>query len=131
MIQNKLTAEERHDILENHLANDLRKLDENGAIEIKTVLDTARSNVARQVAVLEENGFLTRTPSATDRRIMQLFPTEKTLELLPKITPILGCWEACLTSDISDEEKAVLERVLARMKEKASWWMENRPHAGE
>lgn len=39
MIQNKLTAEERHDILENHLTNDLRKLDENGAIEIKTVLD--------------------------------------------------------------------------------------------
>ena len=90
-----------------------------------------KSNVARQAAYLEENGFLTRTPSATDRRIMQLFPTEKTLELLPKITPILGCWEDCLTSDISDEEKAVLERGLARMKEKASWWMENRPHAGE
>lgn len=90
-----------------------------------------KSNVARQAAYLEEHGFLTRSPSATDKRIMRLFPTEKTLELLPQISPILRQWEACLTSDISDGEKAVLERVLARMKEKASWWMENRPQAGE
>ena len=90
-----------------------------------------KSNVARQAAYLEENGFLTRTPSATDKRIMQLFPTEKTLELLPQIAPILSCWEACLTGDISDEEKAVLEQVLSRMKEKASWWMENRSQSPE
>lgn len=84
-----------------------------------------KSNVARQAAYLEENGFLTRTPSPSDKRIMQLYPTQKTLDLLPQISPILSQWEACLTDDISEEEKAVLERVLSRMKEKASSWMEN------
>ena len=84
-----------------------------------------KSNVARQAAILEEDGFITRTPSATDKRIMQLFPTQKALDLLPSISPILGQWEACLTADISEAEKELLERLLTKMKDKASHWMEN------
>ena len=84
-----------------------------------------KSNVARQAAVLEEEGFITRTPSASDKRILELHPTQKTLDLLPSISPILSQWEACLTSDLTDEEKETVERILERMKEKASCWMEN------
>lgn len=84
-----------------------------------------KSNVARQAASLEEDGFLIRTPSTTDKRIMELYPTQKTLDLLPQIQPILRNWEACLSEDISEEEKAVLEKLLSRMKEKATDWMEN------
>ena len=84
-----------------------------------------KSNVARQAAILEEDGFITRTPSPTDKRIMQLYPTQKTLDILPSISPILRQWEACLTYDISEEEKALLEKLLSRMKDKASTWMEN------
>lgn len=84
-----------------------------------------KSNVARQVAILEEDGFLNRTPSPTDKRTMELYPTQKTLDLLPNIQPILRDWEACLTSGIRDEEKAVLEKLLSRMKEKATAWMDH------
>lgn len=84
-----------------------------------------KSNVARQAAILEDDGFITRTPSQSDKRIMQLYPTQKTLDLLPSISPILRQWEACLTADISEEEKELLERLLSRMKDKASCWMEN------
>lgn len=84
-----------------------------------------KSNVARQAASLEEDGFLIRTPSTTDKRIMELYPTQKTLDLLPQIQPILRNWEACLSEDISEEEKVVLEKLLSRMKEKATDWMEN------
>ena len=31
-----------------------------------------KSNVARQAAVLEEEGFITRTPSPADKRVMEL-----------------------------------------------------------
>ena len=48
-----------------------------------------KSNVARQAAILEEDGFVIRTPSVQDKRIMQLYPTQKTLDLLPRISPIL------------------------------------------
>ena len=84
-----------------------------------------KSNVARQAAILEEDGFIIRTPSPTDKRILQLYPTEKTLDLLPEISPILRCWEACLTADLTEEEIKLLERALSRMKDKASDWMEN------
>lgn len=82
-----------------------------------------KSNVARQAAILEEDGFVTRTPSAQDKRIMQLYPTQKTLDLLPRLTPILSQWEACLTAEVSDEEREILERVLSRMKDKAAQWV--------
>ena len=84
-----------------------------------------KSNVARQAAVLEEEGFITRTPSSSDKRILELHPTQKTLDLLPGISPILSQWEACLTDDMSEEEKEMVEHILQRMKEKASRWMEN------
>jgi DNA-binding MarR family transcriptional regulator len=74
---------------------------------------------------LEEEGFIIRTPSPTDKRILQLFPTEKALSLLPEISPILRCWEACLTADLSEEEIRSLEFLLSRMRDKASAWMEN------
>ena len=85
-----------------------------------------KSNVARQTANLEEDGFILRTPCAQDKRIMQLYPTEKTLELLPEIRTILNRWGDCLTADVSEEERLILERVLERMKDRASEWMENR-----
>ena len=84
-----------------------------------------KSNVARQAAILEEDGFITRTPSATDKRIMQLFPTQKTLDLLPRICEILSGLEVCLTGDLSEEEKDLLEDLLRRMLAKASGWMDN------
>ena len=84
-----------------------------------------KSNVARQAAILEEEGFIIRTPSTTDKRIMQLFPTQKTLDLLPRISRILIGAEAFLTADLTPEEKALLEELVGRIKDKASNWLEN------
>ena len=85
-----------------------------------------KSNVARQTAILEEDGFVIRTPCAQDKRIMQLYPTQKTLELLPEIHTILNWWGDCLTADVSEEERIILERVLERMKNKSAEWRANR-----
>lgn len=79
-----------------------------------------KSNVARQVAALEEDGFITRIPSQNDKRIMELFPTEKTLQLLPRIQQILQCWENWLTQDLTAEEAQLLAGALVKMKERAS-----------
>ncbi len=84
-----------------------------------------KSNVARQAAILEEDGFITRVSSPADKRILQLYPTQKTLDLLPQISPILRQWEDCLTCGISDQEKELLEQILSKMKDKASVWMDN------
>ena len=85
-----------------------------------------KSNVARQVAVLEEDGFIIRKPSESDKRAMELYPTEKTLELLPQIKEILKCWENCITSSLSEEEKELLTSLLTRMKDRSAAYMEDR-----
>ena len=85
-----------------------------------------KSNVARQVAVLEEDGFVRRVPSEADKRVMELYPTEKTLELLPGIRDILRCWEGCITQDLSEEEKECLSSFLSKMSDRASRYMEDR-----
>ena len=82
-----------------------------------------KSNVARQVVILEEAGFVLRTPCWEDKRVMRLYPTEKTQQLLPQIREIQDAWENCITRDLSEQEKVLLERALLRMKERASAWM--------
>lgn len=83
-----------------------------------------KSNIARQLVVLEEGGFVRRQPSQEDKRAMELYPTEKTLELLPRIRQILGRWSRYLTQDLTEEEVEVLSRVLTSMKARATIWME-------
>ena len=85
-----------------------------------------KSNVARQAAILEEKGFVIRVPSATDKRIMELHPTEKTLALLPQISGVLKCWENCITGDLTQEELDQLAALLAKMKVRASRYMDER-----
>ena len=85
-----------------------------------------KSNVARLVAVLEEEGFITRTPSEADKRVMELYPTEKTLELMPKLNEVLMCWENCITHDLSEEERELLTALLMKMKSRAGLYMEDR-----
>ena len=85
-----------------------------------------KSNVARQVAVLEEDGFVRRVPSEADKRVMELYPTEKTLEIVPRISDILLCWENCITQDLSEEEKECLSSLLSKLSARASRYMEDR-----
>ena len=55
---------------------------------------------------------------------MELYPTEKTLELMPEITEILNKWEDFLLADLTDAEVEQVHFVLQRMRDKASGWME-------
>lgn len=84
-----------------------------------------KSNVARQIAVLEEDGFVLRKSSPCDKRIMELYPTERTLQLLPRIQSILSDWENWLTQDLSEEEAAIVARALIKMKARATACMED------
>ena len=94
--------------------------------QLARIICINKSNVARQVAVLEEDGFVRRVPSAADKRVMELYPTEKTLEILPRINEMLMCWENCITHDLTEEEKELLSALLRKMSGRASGYMEDR-----
>ena len=83
-----------------------------------------KSNIARQIGVLEEGGFVERRSSTEDKRVMELYPTEKTLELLPELRKVLGGWSRYLTQDFTEEEIELLAKMLSSMRERAAQWME-------
>lgn len=84
-----------------------------------------KSNVARQVALLEEKGFITCAPSPKDKRVTKLYPTERTLEVLPKINAMLAAWEDYLTRDLPESDKERLTTLLTRLRDRAGTWTED------
>ena len=83
-----------------------------------------KSNVARQMTVLEEGGFVTRQVCTADKRMMALYPTRKTLELMPRIEQLLKSWSDSITCDLSSEEQQLLEGCLHKMMVRAAARME-------
>lgn len=85
-----------------------------------------KSNVARQASALEEGGFIERRTCGKDKRVMRLYPTQKTLDLLPEIERIMDAWQATLTQDLSEDEQLLLERMLGQLLRRASSYMEDK-----
>jgi DNA-binding MarR family transcriptional regulator len=78
-----------------------------------------KSSVTRHIARLEAAGLLTRTPSPEDRRVMQVFPTERGVALLPTLREVSGLWYTAITAGFTPEETAQFEALLARAMENA------------
>ena len=85
-----------------------------------------KSNVARQLVILEEDGFVERRPSPEDKRAIQVFPTEKAKEALPEIVRIFRVWESFVAQDLSEEERVLLVSMLEKMKSRSADWMDKR-----
>lgn len=82
-------------------------------------LNVNRSNVTRQLTMLEENGFVTRRRSEEDRRQMEVYPTDKALEAGPRIREVFKQWRDRLFEGISEEERDLLEELLERLARRA------------
>lgn len=74
-----------------------------------------KSNVARQLAMLEEAGFVERRQSETDRRAIEVYPTDRALEIRPFVRRVLQDWRDYLTVGFTDAEKEQLEGLLSRL----------------
>lgn len=73
-----------------------------------------KSNIARQAAILEEKGFLYRS-QGQDKRVLCLYPTEKTLALFPGLQSAMEQWEQTLLQDLTQQEKDQLNSLLAKL----------------
>ena len=83
-----------------------------------------KSSIARQLAFLEEAGFVSRVPSPDDKRAIQVFPTQKALDAIPVIRQCFRDWEAMTVEDLSEDEYTLLIGILTKMRMKAAAWME-------
>ena len=85
-----------------------------------------KSNVARQLAILEEDGYVERRQAPDDKRAIQVFPTQKAHDAMPEIIRIFRVWESFVAQDLSDEERKALAAMLEKMKSRSADWMEKR-----
>jgi DNA-binding MarR family transcriptional regulator len=95
------------------------------------ILCIHKSNVTRQLSLLEQNGFITRSPDAKDKRAMQVYPTDKALDIYPKIKSLSAEWNEYLCSGLSESELNVLfpmlKKILDRAVEKTETEIEKEP----
>lgn len=73
------------------------------------------SNVTRQLTALEENGFVLRQRSRSDRRVVEVYPTESARQLLPVIHEVYRSWREKLFQDLSPDERDLLETILDKL----------------
>ncbi len=78
-----------------------------------------KSNVTRTLSHLEDAGYVKREQSPEDKRQMLVYPTEKMLEVYPRVKKITNEWNELLTEGISEDELTVFHSVLERVYIKA------------
>lgn len=87
--------------------------------ELARYLNVNKSSVARQLAALEEKGYIRREADPADRRSLLVYPTEKANELQDRMRRVLRDWSDYLTADFTAEERETLSRLMSRVAERA------------
>ncbi len=83
-----------------------------------------KSNITRQLDKLEVLGLVRRSPNPENKRMTQVFPTEKALELMPQIRQVYRTWREYLLADLTDEEYAALEQLVGKIEARAETWID-------
>ena len=87
--------------------------------ELAGTMCVNKSSVTRTLAALEELGYVERSSAPQDRRVLQVFPTEKLRRALPEIRLAAKTWNAYLTADFTDEELDQFQRCLDKIVRRA------------
>ncbi len=91
--------------------------------DISRSLFVNKSNVARQISNLEQKGFVKKVENDKDRRAVLLYPTQKLMDILPRVREVLAEWRTLVTEGFTEEEKAELQRLSEKMVENAGRFM--------
>ncbi len=85
-----------------------------------------KSNVGRNLATLEEAGYVRRETSPSDKRCTLVYPTEKAYELLASINIIVNECNTYLLSALDCEERDEFVRMLGKLELRASEYYKGR-----
>lgn len=90
--------------------------------QLANALHVNPSNVTRQLSTLESLEFIKRNSSLHDKRLIEIYPTQKALDAVPSIRQVNQRWYEYLTQDFASESLAALEEMLEKMRLLASVW---------
>lgn len=85
--------------------------------ELAKIIFVNKSNVARQLVILEDRGYVFRKSCEQDARKMLIYPTEKATEMFGVISDILLKWNEQVLTGFSLEEQQKLIKNLEKLKE--------------
>ena len=78
-----------------------------------------KSTVTRRLAYLEEHGYVTRVSHESDKRVLQVYPTQKMLDFLPSLRATAHEWREEILEELSPSELDTLRAMLERIAERA------------
>lgn len=84
-----------------------------------------KSSVARQLSLLENNGFIHREPCQDDRRQLLVYPTQKAYDIFPKVVKVRDQWNERLLEDFSESEKETIFNMMEKIMQKAAYILEH------
>lgn len=84
-----------------------------------------KSNVARQISALEENGYVYREQFPQDKRAFCVYPTEKAQKIFPVIKRINAEWRKVVCKGLTEEEEKTLAALVEKLVANASEYIEN------
>ena len=87
--------------------------------QLAQILHVTPSSVTRQLAMLEESGYVIRRRSPIDKRAIQVFPTEKCDAVLPMIRESFKSWRLTLTDGLTSQELDTLAEMMRKLAERA------------
>ncbi|MGN0823988.1 MAG: MarR family winged helix-turn-helix transcriptional regulator [Candidatus Coproplasma sp.] len=74
-----------------------------------------KSNVARQLSALEENGYIRREQSDQDRRVMLVYTTDKGKGIVPELRAENKRWREIVCEGFTKQEREELAALLDKL----------------
>lgn len=93
----------------------IRKIVEQPGItrdKIKNIAHVHPSNTTRIIDYLEEKNYVIKSINEQDKRICNLYPTDRLIDVYYDLVQIEERWIAILTKSLSNEELAQLDKIL-------------------
>lgn len=85
--------------------------------QLSTITLKDRPNISRIISILEDVGYITKTPDVSGRKIIKISITDKGKEIYEQVLPrILQVWEDTVEG-ISDKDLEVFHDVLIKIKQ--------------
>ena len=78
-----------------------------------------KSTVTRTLCYLEEKGYVDRIPDDSDKRVLLVYPTDKMLEILPRVKEITKEWNSLIVQDLCEDDVEAFRSLLEKICQKA------------
>lgn len=83
--------------------------------QLASILKFNKGAVAKLIKTLEAEGYVRREADTKDRRVMRLYLTEKSENLIPVLQDLEKQWANQMIAGFSEDEKAQLRDFLERI----------------